>query len=400
MGGAPYETYGRVRQRKGAGMFTGGKVLRGHSISRDAATAARELHTALDQDGAALVLFFCSSKYDLSELAGEINRLFGDTPVLGCTTSGELGPAGYQDFSLSGISLPAEDFSAVFASIGDLGHFALTEGQAMSQALRIELESRMPEAGPDNTFAFMMIDGLSIREEQVVRAFKNGIGKIPLFGGSAGDDMAFSRTMVFFDKGFHPEAAVLLLVTTKLPFMIFRTQHFVTEEERLVVTEADVVHRIVKEINGLPAAQEYARLIGAPAAELRPSLFAAWPVVVLIDGTDYVRSIQKVNEDGSLSFFSAIDEGLVLRVARGRDLLGNLRRCFAGIREKIGEPQLVIACDCILRKMEIVQDGLKDAVGEVMLKNAVVGFNTYGEQIDGVHVNQTLTGIAIGGRNP
>jgi hypothetical protein len=26
----------------------------------------------------------------------------------------------------------------------------------------------------------------------------------------------------------------------------------------------------------------------------------------------------------------------------------------------------------------------------------VVGFNTYGEQYGGVHVNQTLTGVAIG----
>jgi hypothetical protein len=28
-----------------------------------------------------------------------------------------------------------------------------------------------------------------------------------------------------------------------------------------------------------------------------------------------------------------------------------------------------------------------------------VGFNTYGEQFCGVHVNQTLTGIALGSRS-
>lgn len=51
-----------------------------------------------------------------------------------------------------------------------------------------------------------------------------------------------------------------MLIQTPLPFKIFKTQHFVSESERLVVTEADVARRIVTEINGLPAAQEYARI--------------------------------------------------------------------------------------------------------------------------------------------
>ena len=41
-------------------------------------------------------------------------------------------------------------------------------------------------------------------------------------------------------------------------------------------------------------------------------------------------------------------------------------------------------------------DGLEDRVGEILRRNRAVGFNTYGEQFCGVHVNQTLTGIALG----
>ena len=40
--------------------------------------------------------------------------------------------------------------------------------------------------------------------------------------------------------------------------------------------------------------------------------------------------------------------------------------------------------------------GLLDRVETVFLENNVVGFNSYGEQYGGVHVNQTLAGIAIG----
>jgi len=124
--------------------------------------------------------------------------------------------------------------------------------------------------------------------------------------------------------------------------------------------------------------------------------FAASPVVVMIDGTDYVRSIQKVNDDGSLSFYCAIEEGLVLRVAHGVDLVHNLEETFAQIRKEIGSPQFVFGCDCILRNLEVTQNGLKDRVGEIFVRNNTVGFSSYGEQFRGVHVNQTLTGCAIG----
>jgi hypothetical protein len=119
-------------------------------------------------------------------------------------------------------------------------------------------------------------------------------------------------------------------------------------------------------------------------------------VVVLIDGANYVRSIQKANSDGSLTFFCAIEEGVVLRVGHGADLVENLEHAFADIHAAIGTPQLVLGCDCVLRKLEIVQDGLVDRVEAVCRDNNFIGFASYGEQYRGVHVNQTLTGIAIG----
>jgi hypothetical protein len=189
---------------------------------------------------------------------------------------------------------------------------------------------------------------------------------------------------------------VLILIHTTLPFRVFKTQHFISTNERLVVTEADTSRRIVKEINGLPAAAEYARLVGVDVHELNPMRFAAAPVVVIIDGTDYVRSIQKANPDGSLTFFCAIDEGVVFRVAHGVGLINNLEQTFDMIRAEIGPPQLVIGCDCILRKLEVSQSGLDDRVAEIFRSNNVIGFNSYGEQFHGVHINQTLTGIAIG----
>ena len=177
--------------------------------------------------------------------------------------------------------------------------------------------------------------------------------------------------------------------------MVFKTAHFKPSTKKLVVTEAEPARRIVTEINGEPAAREYARMVGLEIDKLSPMVFAAHPVIVTLGGMSYVRSIQKVNEDESLSFFCAIDEGIVLTVADNIDLVEDLTDAFAKVHAEIGTPALVLGCDCILRSIEIGQAGSRDRVGKLFEDNNVVGFATYGEQFNAMHVNQTFTGVAI-----
>lgn len=376
-------------------MQSRGQIRRAQSSAVDPREAVRDFHGAVAQPEMALVIFFCS-EYNLEVIAEEMRHLFEGIQVVGCTTAGEIGPAGYRTHSISGASFPTGSFAAVSSRLEDLERFEIASGQDFVQELLQSLESRAPQAGPDNSFAFMLIDGLSVREETVTRALQQFLGKIPLVGGSAGDGLSFGKTHVYADGRFYTDSVVLILVTTPLPFRLFKTQHFVAMDKRIVVTEADPKHRLVREIDGRPAAEAYAELVGVDIHNLDSMHFAASPMVVVIDGTNYVRSIQKVNSDGSLTFFCAIDEGMVLRVARGTDLVDNLEQTFAAIRAAIGEPQLVISCDCILRRLEIVGNQLVERVADVFLHNNTIGFNSYGEQYRGVHVNQTLTGIAIG----
>ncbi len=362
----------------------------------DAREAAREFYAGVVQPDMELVVFFCSSEYDLDVLADELGHLFAEIQVIGCTTAGEIGPAGYLQHSLSGASFPSGICKVVAGLLEGLQQFDVTRGYAFAQTLLQRLEGKAPEADSDNSFAFMLIDGLSMREELVAHTLRLALDKLPLVGGSAGDDMKFTGTKVYYDGRFHPDSAVLAIITTSLPFRIFRTQHFVRTDKRLVVTEADTAKRIVREIDGMPAAEAYARILGVDVRDLTPKLYASWPVVVMIDGTDYVRSIQKVNPDGSLSFFCAIEEGLVLRVAYGINLEKDLEQTFDKISKEIGLSQLVIGFDCILRALEIDQMGIRDRIGEIFRRHNTIGFSTYGEQFHGIHVNQTLTGIIIG----
>jgi hypothetical protein len=105
-----------------------------------------------------------------------------------------------------------------------------------------------------------------------------------------------------------------------------------------------------------------------------------------------------MNEDGSLSFFCAIDEGMVLTAAQPRNPIGAMHELFAETEQAIGEAALYIGFECVLRKLGAEQHQFAREMSELYRAHRVVGFHTYGEQYRAMHVNQTLTGIAIGKR--
>jgi hypothetical protein len=371
-------------------------ICQGQSCATDARQAVAEFYAAVTQKNMELVIFFSSSQYDLDIIAKEMNRLFAGIQVVGCTTAGEIGPSGYCSHSLTGASFSTSSFITVDGLLEQLSTFDVAKTDKLTQNLLQRLESRVVNMDTENCFAFMLIDALAMREELVAFTLQHSLGKIPLFGGSAGDDQKFAKTQVYCNGHFHSDSAVLIIFNTSLPFKLFKTQHFIPTNERLVVTAAIPEQRIVNELNGLPATKEYARLVGVESTDLTSTDFADSPVVVMIDGTDYVRSIQKTNTDGSLSFYCAVEDGIVLRVAHGVNLIGNLEQAFDKIKKEIGPPQLVLGCECILRTLEISRKGIKNQVAEIFLRNNTIGFCSYGEQFLGVHVNQTLTGCAIG----
>jgi hypothetical protein len=367
----------------------------GYSREREPRCAARELHAALAQPDACVAVFFCSAEYDLQALGDELAALFGKVRLIGCTTAGEISPVGYLDGAIVGFSLAAPDFAAVAAPLRELPSFSITEGEAIVRELRQRLEREAKGVG-ENDFAFLMIDGLDKCEDLVVSSIYSALGKVPLFGGSSGGAMSFGSSSVYYDGAFLSDCAVLLLVRTRRRFKLFTIDHFLPSDTRMVITEADPRSRVVTEINAEPAGREYARLVGLDVDKLTPMIFATYPVLVRVGGRYYVRSIQKVNEDGSLTFFCAIDKGLVLTVAKGTDIIRNLADQLAAVRADIGRPELLIGCECILRSLELEQKQLKGEAGRLLAEQNIVGFNTFGEQFQAMHVNQTFTAAAIG----
>lgn len=364
--------------------------------SVEPSVAARELRVQLDSDAVDTVIFFCSAEYDLSCLAEHLNTEFANRQLLGCTTAGEISLNGYGQGCITAIGFNKALFSVSAVSIDQLSNFSLTDAQSLISQLTSECTEADIAPIKGHSFALTLLDGLSIEEERVLATLSAALGSIPSFGGSAGDDIHLARTHVFHDGAFHTDAAVVMLFNTRYEFRVFTTHHMHPLSEKLVVTDADVERRRVLELNAEPAALEYSRLIGVPVEELNHQVFALNPIAVRIGDEYFIRSIQQVNEDYSLTFYCAVETGIVLTQMQPGDMAADMRDCLNSIRQEIGEPQLIIGCDCFLRRLECQLKGTETQISRLFAENRVVGFNTYGEQLEGRHINQTFTGVAIG----
>lgn len=358
--------------------------------------AVKELSEGLGTDDLAVILVFHSPSYNASELATALKSTFKSVPVSGCSTAGEILPSGTTENSILAVGFPSSRFTAAVLPALDLSMMHMDDLQMRVRDLVRELGTKTVNYSRDATFGLILVDGLSNSEEKLVSTIYGGLEGISLIGGSAGDGLDFKQTHITYDGRAHSDAAVLILIHSREPFHVFKCDHFEPMPIKLVVTKADVDKRIVSELNGSPAAQEYAAAVGLDHKRLSPMSFAMHPVVVQVGGDYFVRAIQKTNEDGSLRFFCAIDEGIVLTLAKSGDMKKRIEQTFAEIHCNVGQPQMILTFECIFRRLEAEMYQVKRELTKLYQKNDVVGFLTYGEQFKCMHLNQTFTGIAIG----
>lgn len=373
-----------------------GQILRAHSCATDAVEAVKELQFQFASHASGLIIFFCSSHYDLSVIATSFNALFPGVKIVGCTSAGEIGPHGYTEHSLCAVSFPADNFSVVTDRLDDLNNLTGDRISSFVKAMVPKMEQLSRTHHYRYAFAMQLIDSLSSKEELISHFFQKTLGRIPLFGGSAADSMQFTHTYVFHEGQFHDNSCVLILCGTNCPFRLFKTQNFVGSGDPLVVTAADPATRTIIELNGLPAADVYAKRIGCTREQLDTHLFSAHPLICKINGNEYTRSIQQLNKDGSLRLYCAIDEGVILRLADKTNLVADLTEQFNKLEKMLGRLSLSLVCDCTLRRMDIVDNNQVNTVADIFIQHNTIGFNSFGEQYGSLHVNQTCTGIAFG----
>lgn len=354
----------------------------------DADEAVTELASALGST-ADLYAVFVTSGYDLTAVGAALRRWGGDR-IIGCTTSGNIGPLGYDAQGICAVALTGGGLRARTTVLGPLDD----PGEAVERAgvsligLRAELED-------GDGFAILLTDGLTNNEDPLAASLMAALGDVPIIGGSAGDDLTFTRTAVYHDGVFADNCATVTVVRLDAPFRLFRLQHHEPTDTVLVATDVDPARRILRQLNGRPAVDVYAEAIGLSPAEAGPVIFSKHPVLLKAAGSSWVRSIAEILDDGSMRMFARVDVGDVLRLGRPVGMIEKLTEGLEAVSIELGSVSGMLAFDCILRRLEFEEHGVADQVGAILAGYHTTGFSTYGEQFNGMHVNQTLVAVAF-----
>lgn len=376
------------------------RVLQGKSFATDAEEAVAEAtHGWTAGDRPEVLFCFVSTKQDADGVAKRLAEAFPDTIVVGCTTTGEHLSGEHFRGAMVLTALCETGIRWSTTSVAGLAGFDAARAGAAARALYDGVGADTEELDPHEYVCVSFIDGLRGAEEAVTAHLAEALEGARLVGGSAGDDLAFAETKVIAGGRAHTDAAVLLMGRGKGRFEIIKHQHFARTRTRLAVTKVDAAHRRVLELDGRPALDAYASALGLPPADVTGDVTFLHPVTLSCNGEQFIRSIQRVHEDGSITFYCGVEEGVVLEIAAHGDLVAELGADLARRTDERGAFDFMLGCNCILRALEADKYRIVEAAGDVWRRSArtAIGFDTYGEQLDGLHINQTLVAVGIRG---
>ena len=333
----------------------------------------------------AFIAYFSSTCHSLAALSTSIKAAFPRAASIGCTTAGEILSGRMATCSIVAMALPREIVSAAAVAVVE----DLKNPQAVPAALDslgAQLGDPLSELDAGKHVGLILPDGMSGAEESVMERIRDST-RIPFVGGSAGDDLAFHATQVAANGRTFDHAAVLALLRVPAGYRIIKTQSFRELGKVLTATDVDDYARTVRRFNDVTAVEAYAQALDIERTDVAAH-FMSNPLGLMVGRELFVRSPQRVLEDGSIVFYCQIREGTELEMLESTDIIADTGKALKGSHRAL------IVFNCILRALQLQEQGQCEAYGALFADSPAVGFNTYGEEYIG-HLNQTATMLAF-----
>ncbi len=371
-------------------------IKSGVSTLPETAAAVKEVVSQIKQDSTKLVIFFSTTGHDGQALTSALASALPGVKLAGCSTAGEITPKGFLTKSLTAMSFASPDFAA---GVGVGSNLSAQPQEAAAEALRAAFKDL---GGDINNFdsakhvLMVLPDGLSGKEEMFLLGLNDVAPNLSVVGGSAGDDLQFKQTYVSNGSKALSNAAVVVLIKTSHPWTMVKTSSYSSTGKTLTITKADTENRIVQEFNHQPAVVAYAQAVNKPLDKVADS-FMDHPIAVELPDGFYNRSPQQITANQGMKFYCNIAEGATVSVMQPGDVNANLGSLMTEMKQKLnGKVAGFVAFNCILRFLEAQNKKLNDDLFKTINIAPVIGFATYGEQFNTLHINQTLTVLAFG----
>lgn len=371
---------------------------------RDPGPAAEDLCNQLGSAKPKLVVMFASRDRDQRALNNAMReRLPAGTRLIGATTGGEIDRDGMHSGSVVVAALSG-DLEVGLGMGHGMSRDAAHAGEAAIRAAASELGARADDLGTRKYGAMVIDDAFRYRKEELLLGVMSMNQAMVAVGGGASDsepDPAKQSAELHVDGEVATDAAVVALFRTDAPWAALRSHWYAPTGQTIRITKIDSTAKRALEIDGKPAAQRYADLLGVTPADLEfgtPNGFAVRPTALRVGREYFIRAPWKPLEDGSILFANMLEEGSELELVKITDIVESTRRFFEiELPARVQSPRAAMLFHCSGRKWYAQSTGKIPALSEAFrAAPPCVGMNVHFEIYCGFHINTTLTALAFG----
>ena len=372
--------------------------------SRAAAFAAAS--AAVRGDAPKLLLAFVGITRDLPAVLDGVGAAAPGVPVVGCTTHGEIGPAGPADGSVTVAAIGGPGFAVATAMAEGVS------GRQRGAGAEVARCAATVAAWPHRVL-MLLTDGMIRDHETILRGCYGILGaSVPLFGGVAADGWRMTGTYLLADGRVVQDAVVGVALGSEAPLAVSVHHGWSAVGEAMIVTDGRDGR--IYTLDDKPALDVYLDRLGAPAevyhdAAALCAFALSRPLGVQRRSGIEARNLStKIDIEGrSIGGGGSIDPGMLTWAMTGDEesiLAATDAACGEAIAGLHGQPPVGLLTFSCAALRAILGDGgtrrecarLATWAGDVPF----AGFHTYGEiararGVDGFH-NQTLAVLAMG----
>jgi hypothetical protein len=302
------------------------------------------------------------------------------------------------------LSALSGDFDVGLGLGKGLSEDAIAAGARAMENACSELGTRPQDADPRRHVGLVIDDGFKYKKEELLLGVLDKNPALTLVGGGANapqpNPAQFSPS-IHVDGEVVGDAVLLALFRTNAPWGALRSHWYEPTGETVTITKTDETCTRALEIDGKPAAQRYAEILGVGVDELefgKPNGFARMPTALKVGREHFIRAPWKPLDDGSIVFANLLDEGSVLELMKLGDMAGATRRFFQEeLPRRVQNPSAALLFHCTARDWYARTMGAIDELaGTFSGAPPAIGFNVFFEIYSGFHINTTLTVLAFG----
>jgi hypothetical protein len=371
---------------------------------KDPNEAAEEIVRGLHGVEPKLVTLFASSDRDAAALNKAVReRLPEGTRLVGASTAGEIDNDGMY---MGGVVASAlyGDLEVGIGIAKALSEDAVAAGAKALASAAADLGVRPQDLDPKKYVGVVIDDGLRYKKEELLLGVLDKCPSLILVGGGAAHAAMEGPEAighVHADGEVATDAVIVILVKTDANWGALRSHWYEPSGETVRITKVDETCTRALEIDGKPAAQRYAELLGVTVDELefgKPNGFAKRPTALKVGREYFIRAPWRPMPDGSIMFANLLDEGVELELMNAGDPAEYTKKFFEEeLPKRVPNPTAALHFHCGGRAWVATAAGRAEALA-ASFKSAppCAGCNVHFEIYSGFQINTTLTVLAFG----